>query len=141
MLCIYKLYRVFVHSYHIKADTFPICQKKLHNSVFCKHLPPEFARARILNSFSSSTDTLQAQIENKLNELTSREDIAIILITQNVAIRLQSILESYKSPLPAILEIPSKDHPYDLKKVYTFPEPLFYYLIPIFNNLLLHSFL
>lgn len=52
----------------------------------------------------------------KLNELTSRDDIAIILITQNVASRLQSIIESYTSPLPAILEIPSKDQPYDYKR-------------------------
>lgn len=62
-------------------------------------------------------DTQQDQIEKKLHELTTREDIAIVLITQNVAVKLQSILESYNSPLPAILEIPSKDQPYDSKKV------------------------
>lgn len=54
-----------------------------------------------------------------MHELTTREDIAIVLITQNVAVQLQSVLEGYNSPLPAILEIPSKDQPYDSKKVWT----------------------
>ncbi|GFY98833.1 vacuolar ATPase subunit F family protein [Actinidia rufa] len=53
------------------------------------------------------------QIEDAFKEFTAREDIAIVLISQYVANMIRFLVDSYNKPIPAILEIPSKDHPYD----------------------------
>ncbi|XP_055808969.1 V-type proton ATPase subunit F-like [Solanum dulcamara] len=53
------------------------------------------------------------QIEDVFKEFTTREDIAIVLISQYVANMVRFLVDSYNTPIPAILEIPSKDHPYD----------------------------
>ncbi|KAL3849918.1 hypothetical protein ACJIZ3_011800 [Penstemon smallii] len=53
------------------------------------------------------------QIEDAFKEFTSRDDIAIVLISQYVANMIRFLVDSYHKPIPAILEIPSKDHPYD----------------------------
>lgn len=45
-----------------------------------------------------------------------RNDIDIILITQNVAEHIRHLIDSHKVPIPAVLEIPSKDQPYDPQK-------------------------
>jgi V-type H+-transporting ATPase subunit F len=52
-------------------------------------------------------------IEDAFKEFTTREDIAIILISQYVANMIRFMIDSYQNPIPSILEIPSKDHPYD----------------------------
>lgn len=59
-----------------------------------------------------SKTTVKA-IEDTFKEFTSREDIAIVLISQYVANMIRFLVDSYNKPVPAILEIPSKDHPYD----------------------------
>lgn len=45
-----------------------------------------------------------------------RDDIAVLLINQHIADLIRPKLESYSKAFPAILEIPSKDHPYDPEK-------------------------
>ncbi|XP_055806967.1 V-type proton ATPase subunit F-like [Solanum dulcamara] len=50
---------------------------------------------------------------NAVKEFTTREDIAIVLISQYVANVIRFLVDSYSKPIPAIREIPSKDHPYD----------------------------
>ncbi|MCH98240.1 V-type proton ATPase subunit F-like, partial [Trifolium medium] len=57
--------------------------------------------------------TTVKQIEDAFKEFTSRDDIAIVLISQFVANMIRFLVDSYNKPVPAILEIPSKDHPYD----------------------------
>ncbi|GJM87417.1 hypothetical protein PR202_ga03368 [Eleusine coracana subsp. coracana] len=57
--------------------------------------------------------TTVKQIEDAFKEFTSREDIAIVLISQYVANMIRFLVDGYNKPVPAILEIPSKDHPYD----------------------------
>ncbi|XP_013722746.1 V-type proton ATPase subunit F-like isoform X1 [Brassica napus] len=57
--------------------------------------------------------TTVRQIEDAFKEFSSRDDIAIILISQYVANMIRFLVDSYNKPVPAILEIPSKDHPYD----------------------------
>eukprot|EP00246_Nothoceros_aenigmaticus_P017464 TRINITY_DN8525_c0_g1_i1.p1 TRINITY_DN8525_c0_g1~~TRINITY_DN8525_c0_g1_i1.p1 ORF type:complete len:130 (+),score=15.92 TRINITY_DN8525_c0_g1_i1:71-460(+) len=52
-------------------------------------------------------------IEDAFKEFTTRDDIAIVLISQYIANMIRFVIDSYNKPLPAILEIPSKDHPYD----------------------------
>ncbi|POO02416.1 ATPase, V1 complex, subunit F, partial [Trema orientale] len=56
--------------------------------------------------------TLKA-IEVAFKEFTAKEDIAIVLISQYVANMTRFLVDSYNKAVPAILEIPSKDHPYD----------------------------
>lgn len=61
--------------------------------------------------------TTTEEISNKFDEFTSeRDDIAILLINQHVADVIRSKIDSYVNAFPAILEIPSKDHPYDPEK-------------------------
>lgn len=52
-------------------------------------------------------------IEETFKEFTAREDVAIVLISQYIASMIRFVVDSYNKPLPAILEIPSKEHPYD----------------------------
>ena len=61
--------------------------------------------SKIFNLFS---DCLKAFIK--------RDDIDIILINQNVAEMVRHVIDGHTAPVPAILEIPSKDHPYDPSK-------------------------
>lgn len=50
------------------------------------------------------------------NFTTRRDDIAILLINQHIADLIRYRVDSYTNAFPAILEIPSKDHPYDPEK-------------------------
>ena len=52
-------------------------------------------------------------MENTLKAFTQRDDIGIILINQHVANNMRHILKDYNQTIPTILEIPSKEHPYD----------------------------
>ncbi|KAI5949967.1 VMA7 [Candida theae] len=45
-----------------------------------------------------------------------RDDIAILLINQHLADTIRYKVDGYTNAFPAILEIPSKDHPYDPEK-------------------------
>lgn len=52
-------------------------------------------------------------IETAYREFTARDDIAVVLISQYVANMIRNVIESHTKPVPATLEIPSKDCPYD----------------------------
>ena len=56
--------------------------------------------------------TTQEEIERAFKDFTEREDVAILLINQHIANSIRHLIEKHDSPLPSILEIPSKDHPY-----------------------------
>lgn len=56
------------------------------------------------------------QIEEAFDNFTGREDIAILLINQHLADLIRFKVDGYTKAFPAILEIPSKDHPYDPEK-------------------------
>ena len=57
--------------------------------------------------------TKHDDIVNSFKEFTSRDDISIILITQTIASEIRYLLNSYDKVIPTVLEIPSKDKPYD----------------------------
>ncbi|KAG9307209.1 hypothetical protein G9A89_017037 [Geosiphon pyriformis] len=57
-----------------------------------------------------------AKIEEIFLEFTKRKDIAIILINQHVADVIRPLVDEYDQAFPTVLEIPSKDHPYDPEK-------------------------
>ncbi|KAI0322310.1 ATPase, V1 complex, subunit F [Amylostereum chailletii] len=60
--------------------------------------------------------TQVSMIEAAFEEFTERKDIAILLINQHVAEKIRPTVEKYQQAFPALLEIPSKDHPYDPSK-------------------------
>uniref|UniRef100_A0A2P2KHV5 V-type proton ATPase subunit F n=1 Tax=Rhizophora mucronata TaxID=61149 RepID=A0A2P2KHV5_RHIMU len=68
---------------------------------------------RKTNYLIVDSKTTIKQIEEAFKEFTTREDIAIVLISQYVANMIRFLVDSYNKPVPAILEIPSKVHPYD----------------------------
>ncbi|MBA0698893.1 hypothetical protein Goari_000574 [Gossypium aridum] len=88
---------------------------------------------RKTNYLIVDSKTTDKQIEDAFKEFTTRTDIAIVLISQyvscllnvlsyriiyflmiaKVANMIRFLVDSYNKPIPAILEIPSKNHPYD----------------------------
>ena len=58
------------------------------------------------------TKTTQEEIEKAFKDFTERDDIALLLINQYIANSIRHLIEKFDKPLPSILEIPSKDHPY-----------------------------
>eukprot|EP00211_Chloroparvula_japonica_P013017 CAMPEP_0119134226 /NCGR_PEP_ID=MMETSP1310-20130426/16060_1 /TAXON_ID=464262 /ORGANISM="Genus nov. species nov., Strain RCC2339" /LENGTH=135 /DNA_ID=CAMNT_0007124993 /DNA_START=81 /DNA_END=488 /DNA_ORIENTATION=+ len=75
------------------------------------------------NFFIVNSKTPQSQVENAFRVFTQRDDIAILLINQHIANEIRGVLDEYyemvqgrQNPLPTILEIPSKTHPYEMDK-------------------------
>lgn len=62
----------------------------------------------IQNFFFKSTDTAVSEIEDCFKRFIKRDDIDIILINQNCAELIRHVIDAHTSPVPAILEIPSK---------------------------------
>ncbi|GJE87750.1 vacuolar ATP synthase [Phanerochaete sordida] len=60
--------------------------------------------------------TQVSAIEAAFQEYTERKDIAILLINQHIAEKIRPTVDKYQQAFPALLEIPSKDHPYDPAK-------------------------
>lgn len=71
---------------------------------------------RSKNFFVVDPKTEASKIEQVFNDYTQRPDIAIVLINQHVAEKIRYLVDSYSQAFPALLEIPSKDHPYDPEK-------------------------
>ena len=72
-------------------------------------------RIQFLNCYTRKTTV--EQIEEAFTTFTStRDDIAILLINQHLADLIRFKVDSFSNAFPAILEIPSKDHPYDPEK-------------------------
>ncbi|KAG0006950.1 H(+)-transporting V1 sector ATPase subunit F [Modicella reniformis] len=57
-----------------------------------------------------------AAVEDAFREFTKRKDIAIVLINQHIAEEIRPLIDEHDQAFPTILEIPSKDHPYDPEK-------------------------
>ncbi|KAF9930404.1 H(+)-transporting V1 sector ATPase subunit F [Linnemannia zychae] len=55
-------------------------------------------------------------VEEAFQEFCKRKDIAIILINQHIAEEIRSLIDEHNQAFPTVLEIPSKDHPYDPEK-------------------------
>ena len=62
-------------------------------------------------------DTSQQEIEDTFNRFIDSGSISVILINQKIAENnLRPLINNYNGIIPTILEIPSKDCPYELKK-------------------------
>jgi len=68
------------------------------------------------NFFVVDNKTQVSTIEATFQSFTERKDIAILLINQHVAEQIRPTMNKYQQAFPAVLEIPSKDHPYDPAK-------------------------
>merc|ERR1719411_313919 len=58
-------------------------------------------------------------MDDKFHDLTTRKDIAMVLITQGCADSIRQSIENYTlsgQVVPTVLEIPSKEQPYDPRK-------------------------
>jgi V-type H+-transporting ATPase subunit F len=61
--------------------------------------------------------TETAAIEAAFTQFTEeRKDIGIVLINQHIADKIRHRVDTYTAAFPTVLEIPSKDHPYDPEK-------------------------
>nr|OQO23545.1 V-type proton ATPase subunit F [Rachicladosporium sp. CCFEE 5018] len=61
--------------------------------------------------------TENTTIEGAFNSYTKeRKDIGIVLINQHIADKIRATVDGYGEAFPSVLEIPSKDHPYDPEK-------------------------
>ena len=61
-------------------------------------------------------DTTDGDIDKALRELLARTDIGIVLVGQEVAERVRNVITEHEEIIPTILEIPSKNNPYDPEK-------------------------
>jgi len=76
----------------------------------------ELNKNRQPNFLVVDKNTPLQDIEDTVKSFMKRSDISIILINQNIAEMVRHILDAHTAPVPAILEIPSKDSPYDPTK-------------------------
>jgi V-type H+-transporting ATPase subunit F len=58
------------------------------------------------------------EIEEAFRNFSNRDDVGIILITQHIANDMRHVLKDYNQTIPTVLEIPSKEHPYDPEQDY-----------------------
>ena len=76
----------------------------------------EINKHRQPNFMVVDKNTAVSDIEDTFKRFIKRDDIDIILINQNVAELIRHVIDSHTQPIPSVLEIPSKDHPYDASK-------------------------
>jgi len=74
------------------------------------------AKTRKPNFLIVDKNTKLSDIEETFKAFLAREDIGIILISQYIAEMIRGTVDGHDKSIPAILEIPSKEHPYDASK-------------------------
>ncbi|KAI1116778.1 ATPase, V1 complex, subunit F [Nemania sp. NC0429] len=75
--------------------------------------PPDSQKNFLVVDGKTETTAIEAAFESFT---TQRKDIGIVLINQHVADKIRHRIDTYTAAFPAILEIPSKEHPYDPEK-------------------------
>merc|ERR1711998_746883 len=73
----------------------------------------DIERGKGSNYMKVEGTTETPQIEAKFEELSSRDDVAIIVINQWIADRIDSKIRDYNQLMPTVVLVPSKDKPYD----------------------------
>ncbi|KAK8809650.1 hypothetical protein WA158_000593 [Blastocystis sp. Blastoise] len=68
------------------------------------------------NYFVADKNTKTTELEEVFTRFTERKDIGIIMINQSQADEIRHLINAYKGTVPTILEIPTKDKPYDPSK-------------------------
>jgi V-type H+-transporting ATPase subunit F len=73
----------------------------------------------VCNFLVVDTETKTKEIEDAFNSFVTRKDIGVVILNQHVAEMIRHEIKLYQQKgeiIPTILEIPSKDQPYDPKK-------------------------
>ncbi|SBT35737.1 V-type proton ATPase subunit F, putative [Plasmodium ovale wallikeri] len=68
------------------------------------------------NFFIVNSKTNKAEIEEVFKEYTSKSDCGVILMNQQIADEIRYLVDLHDKILPTVLEIPSKDKPFDPNK-------------------------
>uniref|UniRef100_UPI00358F3CBB V-type proton ATPase subunit F n=1 Tax=Myxine glutinosa TaxID=7769 RepID=UPI00358F3CBB len=76
----------------------------------------ELNKHRKPNFLVVEKETSIAEIEETFKSFLNREDIGIILINQHIAEMIRHVVDQHNQSIPAVLEIPSKEQPYDPTK-------------------------
>ncbi|XP_070610652.1 V-type proton ATPase subunit F [Erythrolamprus reginae] len=76
----------------------------------------ELDKHRRPNFLVVEKETSLTEIEETFRSFLAREDIGIVLINQFIAEMIRHVIDAHNKSLPAVLEIPSKEHPYDASK-------------------------
>ncbi|XP_041371803.1 V-type proton ATPase subunit F-like [Gigantopelta aegis] len=76
----------------------------------------ELNKHRHPNFLVVTKNTSIGEIEECFRGFLIRDDIAIVLINQTIAEMIRYVIDGHTEPIPAVLEIPSKDAPYDSNK-------------------------
>ncbi|CAF4427647.1 unnamed protein product [Rotaria socialis] len=74
------------------------------------------AKTRKPNFLIVDKNTKASDIDDTFKSFLNRDDIGIILISQYIAEMIRGTVEGHDKNVPAVLEIPSKEHPYDPSK-------------------------
>ncbi|KAK4644333.1 H(+)-transporting V1 sector ATPase subunit F [Podospora pseudocomata] len=75
--------------------------------------PPDNQKNFLVVDAKTETSAIESAFEKFTTE---RKDIGIVLINQHIADRIRYRIDTYTQAFPTVLEIPSKDHPYDPEK-------------------------
>lgn len=117
-------------SYAVAHTTFTVT---VHLNTILPRIPTSFAQDTVTgfllagvghrtaqgsNFLVVKQDTQLSTIEETFQNLTARDDIGIILINQHIANDIRHVLKDYNATIPTVLEIPSKEHPYDPEQDY-----------------------
>eukprot|EP00325_Prymnesiales_sp_UTEX-LB-985_P020962 CAMPEP_0174716288 /NCGR_PEP_ID=MMETSP1094-20130205/23601_1 /TAXON_ID=156173 /ORGANISM="Chrysochromulina brevifilum, Strain UTEX LB 985" /LENGTH=126 /DNA_ID=CAMNT_0015915993 /DNA_START=30 /DNA_END=410 /DNA_ORIENTATION=+ len=68
---------------------------------------------RTANFMVVDSKTTPGMIEEAFIRFTKRSDVAVVVINQYIASMIRPTVDGFEAKSPAILEIPSKEHPYD----------------------------
>lgn len=68
------------------------------------------------NYFIIDNKTRRQDIEQAWKDFTERKDCGVVLINQHIADMIRYLVDLHSAVIPTILEIPSKEHPYDVTK-------------------------
>ncbi|ORY65239.1 ATPase, V1 complex, subunit F [Pseudomassariella vexata] len=75
--------------------------------------PPDSQKNFLVVDSKTETSAIEAAFDSFTTE---RKDIGIVLINQHIAEKIRHRVDTYTAAFPTVLEIPSKDHPYDPEK-------------------------
>ncbi|KAI3318371.1 ATPase, V1 complex, subunit F [Xylariaceae sp. AK1471] len=75
--------------------------------------PPDSQKNFLVVDGKTETSAIESAFESFT---TQRKDIGIVLINQHIADKIRHRIDTYTAAFPTVLEIPSKDHPYDPEK-------------------------
>ncbi|KAI0390684.1 ATPase, V1 complex, subunit F [Xylariaceae sp. FL0594] len=75
--------------------------------------PPDSQKNFLVVDSKTETSAIEAAFDSFT---VDRKDIGIVLINQHIADKIRHRIDTYTAAFPTVLEIPSKEHPYDPEK-------------------------